>query len=221
MWINKLKFFLLNTIYPLKCLGCQKPEILICSKCSKKLISISNQPICRETPYLKKMIIALDYKKDIVKKIIKAFKYPPYIESLKKILSSFLIIAIKKFPDDVSYLKKNNFILIPVPLSQLRLAQRGFNQSDLIATELSQKLSLKCQPQLLKKIKNTKSQTNLSAEQRKTNVKNVFRFSGYSCPPNIILIDDIYTTGATLQAASHTLRHAGAKEIWAFVLAKG
>ena len=221
MWINKLKLFLLNAVYPLKCLGCKKPEILICPQCSQKLISLSNQPICLQTMYFKKIIIALDYKKHLVKKVIKAFKYPPYIESLKKILGSALITAIQKFPNDISYLRKNNFVLIPIPLSQLKLAQRGFNQSKLIAEELSQKLSLKYQPKLLKKIKNTKSQTNLNTNQRKTNIKNVFRFSGHNCPPNIILVDDIYTTGATLQESARILRQAGAKEIWAFILAKG
>ncbi|MCD6442090.1 ComF family protein [bacterium] len=170
---------------------------------------------------LKKMIIALDYREYIVKKIIKAFKYPPYIKSLKKVLSSILITAIQKFPNDISYLKKNNFVLIPIPLSQLKLAQRGFNQSELLAIELSQKLSLKYQPQLLKKNKNSKSQTNLNFDQRKANVQNVFVVKSNNCPPNIILVDDICTTGATLQAASHALRQAGAKEIWAFVIAKG
>jgi len=167
------------------------------------------------------MIIALDYKKYLVKKIIKTFKYPPYIESLKKVLGSALITAIQKFPDDIFYLKKNNFVLIPIPLSPLKLAQRGFNQSKLIAEELSQKLSLKHCPQLLKKIKNTKSQTNLSAEQRKTNVHGVFSVKNNNCPPNIILVDDICTTGATLQESAKILRQAGAKKIWAFVIAKG
>ena len=221
MWINKLKSFLLNTIYPLKCIGCQKSEVLICPKCFQKLISLANQPIRQETSYLEKIIIALNYKEHIVKKIIKSFKYPPYIESLKKILSSFLIIAIKKFPDDISYLRKNNFVLASIPLSKLKLAKRGFNQSDLIATELSQKLSLKYQPELLKKIKDTESQTSLNAQERKINIKNIFRFSGNKCPSNIILVDDIYTTGATLEAASHVLRQAGAKKIWAFILAQG
>ncbi len=221
MWINKLKSFLLNAIYPLKCFGCEKPGILMCSQCSQKLISMANRPICQQDMGFKKIIIALDYKKYLPKKIIKTFKYPPYIESLKKVLSSALITAIQKFPNDISYLRKNNFILIPIPLSPLKLAQRGFNQSELMAIELSQKLSLEYQPQLLKKIKNTKSQTNLNAQQRKINIKNVFRFSGHNCPSHIILIDDIYTTGATLQTASHILRQAGAKEIWAFVLAKG
>jgi len=221
MWINKLKSFLLNTIYPLKCFGCEKPGILICSQCSQKLISLSNGPIYQQTPYFKKIIIALDYKNHLVKKIIKTFKYPPYIKSLKKNLSFALITAIKKFPNDISYLKKNNFVLIPIPLSKLKLAQRGFNQSELISTELSQKLSLKHRPQLLKKIKNTKSQTNLSTEQRKKNIHGVFSVKNNNCPLNIILVDDIYTTGATLQESSRILRQAGAKEIWAFVLAKG
>jgi len=182
---------------------------------------LSNHPIYEETLHLKKIIIALDYRKQIVKKIIKAFKYPPYIESLKKVLSSFLIRAIQKFPDDISYLRKNNFVLVPIPLSRLKLAQRGFNQSELISIELSQKLSLEHHPQILKKIKNTKSQTNLNTEQRKANIKNAFCFFGDNCPSNIILVDDVYTTGATLEAASYALRQAGAKEIWAFVLAKG
>ncbi|OQX71378.1 hypothetical protein B6D52_01705 [Candidatus Parcubacteria bacterium 4484_255] len=221
MWINKLKSLSLDIIYPLKCLGCGKPGILICPQCYQKLISLADRPIYQRDMGFKKMIIALDYREYIVKKIIKAFKYPPYIKSLKKVLSSILITAIQKFPNDISYFKKNNFALIPIPLSRLKLAQRGFNQSELLAIELSQKLSLKYQPRLLKKIKNTKSQTNLSAEQRKANVQGVFSVKNNNCPSNIILVDDICTTGATLQAASHALRQAGAKEIWAFVIAKG
>jgi len=221
MWINKLKFFLINTIYPIKCLGCQKSGFLMCSQCSKKLIFLANSPICQETTYLKKIIIALDYKKHLVQKTIKTFKYPPYIESLKTTLGSALMTAIQKFPNDISYLRENNFVLIPIPLSVLKLAQRGFNQSELIAIELSQKLSLKYQSQILKKIKNTKSQTNLNAEQRKINIYGVFGIKKNNCPPNIILVDDIYTTGATLRESAKILHQAGAKEIWAFILAKG
>jgi len=221
MWINKLKSFLLDTIYPLKCLGCKKLGILICPQCSQKLTFLADRPIYQQAKYLKKIIIALDYKNPLVKRTIKTFKYSPYIEPLKKILGIVLTRAVQKFPNDISYLRENNFVLIPIPLSRLKLAQRGFNQSELISNELSQKLLLKHQPQLLKKIKNTKSQTNLNPKQREKNVYGVFSVKNNNCPPNIILIDDIYTTGATLQESAKTLRRAGAKEIWAFVLAKG
>ncbi|OQX71001.1 hypothetical protein B6D52_02930 [Candidatus Parcubacteria bacterium 4484_255] len=221
MWTNKIKSFLLDAIYPVKCLGCGKSETLICHQCFKKLMSMANSPIYRQDMGFEKMIIALNYKEHIVEKIIKTFKYPPYIKSLKKILALALTTAIQNFPNDISYLKKNNFVLSPVPLSRLKLAQRGFNQSELLSAELSQKLSLKHRPNLLKKNKNTKSQTNLNFEQRKANVQNVFVVKSDNCPPNIILVDDICTSGATLQAASHALRQAGVKKIWAFVLAKG
>jgi len=110
---------------------------------------------------------------------------------------------------------------VPLPLSSLKLAQRGFNQSELIAQEISSSLSLKINSHILKKIRNTPSQTNLNAQQRKMNVCQSFQCSSPICPPHLILVDDIFTSGATLAEAALTLKKAGAKKIWAFVLAHG
>jgi ComF family protein len=221
MWINKLKSSFLNIISPQKCLGCQKPGKLICESCSRKIFQLSQSPLLKEKPPFQKIIIALDYQNPLVSKIIKSYKYAPYFQSLKKALSQALVSSVRQFPSELKYLQKNKFVLVPVPLHSLKLAQRGFNQSELIAQEISTALSLKINSQILKKIKNTTSQTHLDAQQRKENVRHSFQCPTSTCPPRLILIDDIFTSGATLTEAAYVLQKAGAQEIWAFVLAHG
>ncbi|MCF7907069.1 hypothetical protein K9K85_02200 [Patescibacteria group bacterium] len=221
MWINKLKSDFLNIISPQKCLGCQKPGKLICESCSKKIFKLSRSPLLKQKPPLQKIIIALNYQNPLVRKIIKSYKYAPYFQSLKKILSQALISGLRQFPLELKYLQKRKFVLTPLPLSSLKLAQRGFNQSELIAQEISSPLSLKINSRILQKIKNTTSQTNLNAQQRKENVRHSFHCSTSICPPRLILVDDILTSGATLAEAARVLQKAGAQEIWAFVLAHG
>lgn len=221
MWINKLKSSFLSIIAPQKCVGCQRPGKLFCEKCSQQILKLSLSPLIVQKTPLQKIIIALDYQNPLVQKTIKSYKYKPYFQSLKKILSKTLISSLQKLPLELKYLQKNKFVLIPLPLSSLKLAQRGFNQSELIAQEISSFLSLKIAPHLLQKIKNTPSQTNLSAQQRKENIRHSFRCSCSICPSHLILVDDIFTSGATLSEAARTLQRAGAKEIWALVLAHG
>jgi len=218
MWIKE---FLFNIIFPIHCLGCGQEKSFICTQCVKT-IPITLQKIVSTGP-LENIFIALDYNHYLVKKAVHAFKYPPYAWSLSGVLSGLLINSIKASPELISYLTKDNFVLVPVPLSRTKFASRGFNQAELIAQELSQEFKLPVL-KVLKKIKNNLSQTELTYEEREINVKNVFDINtGFKngCPKNIILVDDILTTGATLKQEAKILNQAGYKKIWAIVLAKG
>ena len=218
MWINKLKDLFLNALFPIKCLDCHQWGEVICQSCLDKIIILNQwKP---NLYYLDKIVIIFDYRQDLVKKAIKSFKYPPYHQAVLKRFSLLFIQCLKQSSPALNYLTKNNFVLVPVPLSGRKLAQRGFNQAELIAKELADEFNWVLNLKVLKKIKNNPSQTNLSYEQRKLNVQNVFKIQE-KCPANVILIDDILTTGATLSQAAKTLRQAGAKKIWAIVLAQG
>jgi len=217
MWINKLKNSILNTLLPFKCLGCHQIGEIVCQKCLDKIIVLNKW----ETNFysIKKIVTIFDYQQPLLKKMIKSFKYSPYNFNVLKELSPLFIKCLKQSPLALNYLTKNEFILVPIPLSRQKLAKRGFNQAELIAQELAIAFNWSLKKSL-KKVKQTPSQTNLSREQRKLNVQNIFKIQG-EITPNIILIDDILTTGATLEQAANTLYQAGAKKIWAIVLAQG
>jgi ComF family protein len=112
-------------------------------------------------------------------------------------------------------------VLIPIPLSKERLALRGFNQSLILAQHLSPQ---KTQSQTLLRLKNTAPQSSLKRSQRLTNLTDAFAVAPLKAAQlrgkNILLIDDVMTSGATLNFAARVLKQAGASHVGALVLAK-
>ncbi|MCH7759092.1 ComF family protein [Patescibacteria group bacterium] len=221
MW-KRIKNFLLDLFLPIHCLDCGKEKTFICPPCLAKINFAGQKTLFPINP-LDKILIALDYHQPMVKKAIHCIKYPPHAQIGLQDLSKLLIKFIKKLPGVTYTVAKDNFVLVPIPLTKHKLASRGFNQAELIAQELSQEFKWPL-AKILKKTKDNQSQTKLTPKQRKINVKNVFKIkTGWKnkCPKNIILVDDIITTGATLKEAARILRQSGVKKIWAMVLAKG
>ena len=108
--------------------------------------------------------------------------------------------------------------LVPVPVHRLRYRERGYNQAEELAKELSKLLGIPCRSRLLIRIRNTVPQNPLLPEERRENVKNAFSLREAdirkkSVPKRILLVDDICTTGATLEAAASVLYRCGAAEI--------
>jgi ComF family protein len=112
-------------------------------------------------------------------------------------------------------------LLLPIPLSAARLAERGFNQSLLLALQLSPS---KTQSHLLLRTRHTQAQSQLNRQARLSNLLGAFAMSpleaGMVRGQHILLIDDVMTSGATLNLAASVLKQAGAKEVCALVLAK-
>lgn len=112
-------------------------------------------------------------------------------------------------------------LLMAVPLHPRRERERGYNQAALLAQELGQSLELPVDARSLRRVRHTPPQVGLRAEERLTNVEGAFAYHG---PPlqgqAVCLIDDLCTTGATLQACAAPLRAAGAGSIWAFTVAR-
>ena len=103
--------------------------------------------------------------------------------------------------------------IVPVPLSRARLRERGFNQSTLIARQISKRSPLTLS-HCLKRTRNTPPQAQLDKRTRRINVADAFATTGARVPKHLVLIDDVVTTGATMQSAARTLRAHGAKTIW-------
>lgn len=112
-------------------------------------------------------------------------------------------------------------LLIPVPLHKSRYRERGFNQSEIIAEEISKTTGVSLLREGLKRKKNTKDQTNLSPQQREQNVRGAFVVTqpGIINGKNIILVDDVITTGATMNECARMLKQAGAEKILGMTIA--
>lgn len=114
-----------------------------------------------------------------------------------------------------SMLKMEKFdVIIPVPLSRKRLQKRGFNQAELIANEIGRYLNIPVDTKSLRKKKDTRQQKLLNNNQRHENLKNAFKIYNNGVKlKKILLIDDIYTTGSTVNACSTKLMEKGALEV--------
>jgi ComF family protein len=115
-------------------------------------------------------------------------------------------------------------MLVPVPLARTRLWSRRFNQSALLARTLAHARNIPDNPFAVKRIRRTASQVGLSAEQRKANVAGAFRVPEHQgaaiAGRNILLIDDVITTGATANACAKALKRAGAERVDVLALAR-
>lgn len=121
------------------------------------------------------------------------------------------------------YLKKEYYdIIIPVPISRKRLKQRGYNQSYLIAKELAKMLNIELDDRILKKIKNNSAQSVLNKIEREHNVNNVYKLFNNKniIGKRILLVDDIYTTGSTVNECSKILKMAKVERVDVLTLAK-
>lgn len=107
----------------------------------------------------------------------------------------------------------------PIPIHGARRRERGYNQSELIALGLAEAAGLRYEPNLLRRTKYTTTQTKLGKSARRANVEGVFVVSG-ECPKRVLLVDDVLTTGATLNSAAEALLDAGATLVSAAAIAK-
>lgn len=113
-------------------------------------------------------------------------------------------------------------IIIPVPMSKVKKASRGYNQTELISKKLAQMLNIEYENKCLVKKKVNKTQSSLNEKQRFENVKGVFGIENSNIikNKNVILFDDIVTTGATVNECAKVLKEAGAKKICVLAIAK-
>lgn len=168
------------------------------------------------------LYFALPYKEKVLtRKLIYQFKYQPYLKDLAKTLASILIehfILSGKNTNEIW----NNSVLLPIPLDKKKLKIRGYNQSEELAKELSIILQIPIITNNLVKIKNTKPQMELSKEEREKNLENAFEIKNPSelLGKKIFLVDDVYTTGSTMEECTKTLKESGIKNVWGICLAR-
>ncbi len=205
-----LYLLLLNTLYPISCVGCGEKEVGLCLKC----LSTIPPPDFKQE---EQVISAFSYQNKIAKKAIWKLKYRNG-RYLAPILAEALYERLLPELADLKMLKNwKEAILIPIPLSAKRFKKRGYNQAELLAKSLIEKdnrenFVLK-NDILIRKI-DTKPQADIkNKSERKNNIRGCFTVKNKELVrgKNIILIDDVSTTGATLEEAEKTLKKSGAK----------
>jgi len=217
-------------IFPIHCLNCDKEGEWLCPECLSTVDTrgIFRCPLCNcftfqgescgrcagKTKLLSIAAIAEYGEEKIVGKLIKAIKYAyaeEAISVIEKMIDSFLINNADFFATVQT--------IVPVPLHPRRFAERGFNQALLIAKILAQKIQRPV-VEVLQRQRYTPCQVGLSREKRQQNLHGAFALSGM-LSPSILLVDDVYTTGSTMQECAKVLRKAGVKEVRGLVVARG
>lgn len=111
-------------------------------------------------------------------------------------------------------------IIVPMPLHPRRLRERGFNQAMEIARSVSRHCGVALLPEACKRIKNTPSQTGLPWKEREKNIKNAFTCEANFVGKRIVILDDVLTTGATLNELAKVIRQCGAAEVTGWIIAR-
>ena len=219
----------LDLLFPKRCVSCGKFGAYICKDCFAKIEFIQKPvcPVCQRQAVggkthpgcqgrlrLDGLVVATRYSGS-VKKAIAKVKYK-WAYDIAKILIDLIVVNLWKF--DLA----SDLILVPVPLHVRRKKWRGFNQAEILAKSLSLKFN---QPygEYLARIIETASQVGLKRDERQKNVKEAFRLrTGADVSgKNILLVDDVYTSGATMTECCKVLKKEGAGEVWGMAVALG
>lgn len=209
--------FVLNFLFPPACSVCGKiDKNWLCASCQKRVERLEKSCLVDiEGKNYEKLLYIFQYE-SLVRKLILSYKF-----SNKAYLNHFFANVIAKNPENVRLLKEYDMI-IPVPMHKKKMAKRGYNQTELVSTELEKILGIPARKDILSKVVNTTTQSKLGGKARQTNIQHAFFIKNdiEVEDKKIILLDDIYTTGATSQECGRVLKDAGATEILVLVLAK-
>jgi len=247
MDILPVKNFILDTLFPISCLSCNKNDEWFCPECLEKIKLLPEQVClycekditgsgavcqnCRAKLLSKNPAIPLDnlivcasYRENIIPRLVHMYKYN-FVRDLSIPLGQIIVKAILKnnlpLPD----------LIVPVPLHNRRLRWRGFNQSELLADYIGQNLtpgmSIPVLNNFIARTRYTKPQMKIkNYQERQENMKNIFNTAKNAYmrsdikDKNILLVDDIATTGATMNECGKVLKKHGAKKVMGVVIAR-
>lgn len=228
--------FLIELLFPRRCPVCDRPVDKMgryickncrprlkyvgssyCMKCGKTLKEADNEYCedCLNSEHIFERGRAL-YEYETVKMAVYRFKY----QARREYASFFGREMAEKLGDEILSWKAD--AIVPVPLYKDREKKRGYNQSVLIARELGNRLNIPVEEKLVERIRPTLAQKNLKRKERQNNLKNAFKIRQNDVKLNtVIVVDDIYTTGTTMDEIAGCLKRAGVRKVFCISLAVG
>lgn len=223
----------LDIVLPVHCIGCGESDAYLCPDCRSSLppleppyCEICADPgvsgVCRDCQGLTASgglsiqgIRAPFLMEGLVREAIHGFKYrncrvaaPPLADAM----AQFLEKQSQPLPGEV---------IVPVPIHRKKLRERGYNQAALLASELAKRTGLELEEKLLERTRHSPAQAlSGSRQQRRENIHQAFDCRSDASGKNILLVDDVCTTGSTMDACAAALAGAGAKSVWGVALAR-
>lgn len=196
----------LDWVFPPRCVGCGRVDTLWCSRCQHAVeripLPLSFDPLPSITASA-----ATAWHSGRLRMLLHALKY----ENGRAVAA----VAGERLVRAVGALEWTFDTIVPVPLHTSRLRKRGYNQANELAQFVAEQLTIPCLPDAIQRHRYTTSQVGLSRTQRQTNVDGAFIASPeLVADKSILLIDDVMTTGATLDACAQALTAAGARGIY-------
>lgn len=235
--------WVLDLVFPKICLGCGKFTAIsdfdyICKKCFGAIelknvfecIGCKRQTrlgltcvFCKKDNDVDQLLVAAELTDYLVEKMLKAYKYK-FVYDMVIPLSVIAKKCVKRLLSKGFNLFEDNPLIVSVPLHKIRLNKRGFNQSQLLAKEMSDSFHISCADNALARKYNPRNQADTKTrEERLHNVRDNFVVIDAEVVRGrtVILVDDICTTGATLNEGARVLKESEAKRVIGFVVARG
>ncbi|BCX13759.1 MAG: hypothetical protein KatS3mg085_291 [Candidatus Dojkabacteria bacterium] len=221
----------IDWLFPKNCYGCSKPGEYLCNDCIKKHCSVRwdqtchvcNRNVsvgsihieCGAQTYLDGVFCMFVYD-GLIKKIVHDVKYNFYHDVFNE-------LGVKMAKFSMILPKFEKLVITSVPLNPKKKNFRGFNQSKILAKKVAKYQGVEYL-EILKRTKNTKSQVGMSLVERQTNLKNAFKLTSKEILKNfnnLIIVDDVYTTGSTLNECAKLIKsHNQSMNVYAFTLAR-
>jgi len=240
--IGKVKKGILDALFPALCAGCGREGAYICKNCE---LFLGETPLicpvcnvssfggtrhlyCESSKYGLNGLASMWEYEGIMKHLLGQVKYIGITHIVEELVTRAFATMAKdqqRLASFLSFLFEENTVVTYVPIFKRKEKWRGFNQAQLIAREVG-KVAGKEILSLLRKTRNTESQTSLDKEQRLQNMKDAFivnvkgQMSNFKIPERVVLVDDIWTTGATMKECCKELKKGGVEKVWGFTLAR-
>lgn len=220
----------LDLLFPKRCVGCRKQGSYFCIRCQglaklqfpqvcpvceRNSIGGITHKWCRKKGYVPEGLFSVWVYEGVLRKLIWKLKYKFVSDMALEIAKAAMV---QKWPEWL----EQEFVVVPVPLHWVRQNWRGFNHAEEIARQIAGRSGSRME-NLLTRSKYTASQVGKSEDERKKNIAGVFKLNdnvAMEQSSNILLFDDVWTSGATLLEATRVLKRAGFKKVWCLTLAR-
>ncbi len=208
---------IVDLLFPKVCIGCGREGEYVCAECQNKLIKPEEicpmctrssldgftHPRCRGKFGIDRLLVGMPYQ-GLVQKCLKKVKYKSNWDIVECL---YILCRFEDFLEtDATY----------VPMWKKKEQERGFNQAEIVAKLVARGNQIK----LLERCRETKPMFGLSKPERQKNIENVFRFVGEASPEKVLLVDDVWTTGATMRECAKVLKQNGVKIVWGLTIAR-